>query len=159
MFARIATSVCTARTSFLRWFRPSSGAVIGVLALLMQMLPALASTEDGIWIEICSDLGPVMMQIDASETPVRDAPACPECEDCTLCATGLSSLPDQTNRVQLKAPAHRIDGYPILTNTRVLPRHLRPVTRGPPSGTPQSAAQLPRLSPASSNLNGGAPWT
>ena len=159
MFTRITTSVCTARPTEVWGARPMFGALFGILALLLQVMPALATSEDGIWIEICSDLGPVMMQIDASETPVGDAPDCPECENCTLCATATQSLLADPHTVKIKPLVHQSTGFSILASTANLPKHLRPVTRGPPSATEHSAAHLPRLSQASTQLNGGAPWT
>jgi len=157
MPARFSSVVCSARTARLRCSRSSFGALIGVLALLMQMLPALASSEEGTWIEICSDLGPVMMQIDGSGDNGGE-PACPECEDCTLCATATPSTLANNHVLRTKSLTIRAAGFVVQTNTRELPRHLRPVTRGPPQGKEQRAAHLPRLSPAATPLNGGAPW-
>ena len=157
MPARFSSAVCTTRTTRLRCIRSGFGALIGILALLMQMLPALANSEDGTWIEICSDLGPVMMQIGANGDFGEESD-CPECEDCTLCATAAASTLANDYVIPVKSPAIRGTGFVILTNTRETPRHLRPVTRGPPQGEEQSAACMPRLSLALIPLNGGAPW-
>ena len=158
MSARFDNVVCTARTTRLWCVRSSFGALIGILALLMQMLPALASSEDGTWIEICSDLGPVMMQVDASGEP-GEQPACPECEDCTLCAAAAPSILANSDETRIKTCEDQSAGFSVLTNTQDLPRHLRPVTRGPPQGKEKSATHPPRLSPAPTLFNGGAPWT
>ena len=132
--------------------------MLGILALLMQMLPALANSEDGIWIEICSDFGPVMMQIDAAETPAGGRSFCPDCDDCTLCATAVPLILADALAVRIDVPASRSTEFSVLPGTRNLPKHLRPVTRAPPCDDIQCSAHLPRLSPSTLLLNGGAPW-
>jgi hypothetical protein len=125
----------------------------------MQFLPVLASSEDGIWIEICSDFGPAMIQIENAEGQTRDNPICPECEDCTLCAPAAPSMLATEQKAKFATRDIRITGLVFQPINRSSPRHLRPVSRGPPMKTKQSTARLPRLPLAQTQFDGGSPWT
>lgn len=140
-------------------FRAVAG-LAGILLLMLQLLgPALASSGQGSWMEICSEAGAVWVQVDLDEDTDNPAVPCPKCANCPLCAvTGAAPLPDtpvliRTIDVRVEAPRCAAASAPNLSV------RLWPETRGPPLGNQIRTERALGASMASTQVNGGAPWS
>ncbi len=134
-------------------------ATAGILALMFQLLlPVVAQASGGDWIEICSEAGPVMMQLDAKDEG-DTSDQCPRCKNCTLCVvtasvlnTGFAEIFD-ADRTQMIAV---IWHHPEL---RSVSKYARPEARGPPRATQYTSDCAPRAAIATPLNTGGALWT
>lgn len=133
--------------------------IMAVLSLMFQLLaPSLASASEGDWIEICSDYGTILKQVDLSDGERPPASGHAKCEDCTFCALAAPMSPptgpefDLANASLGKAvrwAEHVPDG---------VQRHQWPESRGPPARTQDKnhAVRGPRASTALTFIEGGA---
>lgn len=132
-------------------------AATGIFFLMLQLIaPALARSDDSIWIEICADDGAVWVEVDLDQDADPAAP-CPKCADCALCAvTGAASLPDmaQVERVEFAQDAHGTAQNAV--NAPELAR-LWPETRGPPHAS--EIKHAPRVPMVPIQIPGGALWS
>ncbi|MEX0350833.1 MAG: hypothetical protein AB3N15_15530 [Paracoccaceae bacterium] len=135
-------------------------ALTGICLLLLQLVgPALARSGDSTWIEICADGAAVWVEIELEADAGDPTAPCPKCADCTLCAlTTTAPLPDlpEMARSRLVQPAPQ--------ECRDLPnshswQNLWPETRGPPRAAQTKTERTPRVSMASIQTTGGAPWS
>ncbi|WP_299351238.1 DUF2946 family protein [uncultured Shimia sp.] len=132
--------------------------ILAVLSLMFQMLaPSLASASQGDWIEICSEYGTVLKQIDLSNGERPPASEHIDCEDCTFCAFAAPmsppigpefDLPDASLGMAVRWAELMSDG---------VERYKWPESRGPPAA-PQdhNAMRECRASTALTNFQGGA---
>ncbi|MDO6520366.1 hypothetical protein Q4578_02150 [Shimia thalassica] len=131
--------------------------VATVLLFVLQMaLPSLAHAAKGEWIEICSEYGISMVQIEVDETGTPQENPCPECEDCVCSAAAdvspfLNSAMGAAHWVALGAGA-KAAPFDILSPNR----KIRPETRGPPTAPNSITARAPRVFKASFPSKGGA---
>lgn len=145
LFDRVSRAVCC---------------LAGIFLLLLQMLgPALASSGDSMWIEICSEAGAVWVEVDLEEGTDDPTAPCPKCADCALCAvTTAAPLPDlpllaQAENVQIVSAANW-DRCKLYNSKR-----LWPETRGPPAASKHKPERAVRASIASIQVFGGALWS
>ena len=143
---------------FARAHRALAG-LAGILLLLLQLLsPALASADEGVWMEICSEAGAVYVQVDLKEDAGDTAP-CPECASCVLCAvTGTGPQPVLP---EMARPEFVQSG---LVQARDVykpynPAQFWPDTRGPPAAPETESERAPRASMATIQRSGGALWS
>ncbi|MEX0367418.1 MAG: hypothetical protein AB3N22_15200 [Ruegeria sp.] len=132
---------------------------LGILLLLLQLLsPALASAEQGVWMEICSEAGAVWVQVDPEDGTTDTAP-CPKCAHCALCAvTGAAPLPDLPGIV--RSGGVQIGTWHVRTMYKPdNPAQFWPDSRGPPPAPQDRTERAPRASMASIQVTGGAPWS
>lgn len=141
------------------WRRGLAG-LLAVFALILQLLaPGVARATNGEWVEICSEIGPVLMQIDVSGDETDQNSPCPKCKTCTLCAAAVPFAP------KFGAPVLTNNAEPrdlSLTDRRIdLPelRYQRPLTRGPPSATLDMTDRARSASMAMFCKIGDTPWT
>lgn len=137
--------------------RPGCGwwaGVIGMLALILHLAaPTMGQASGGIWIEICAEFGPVMVEVDLDGTaPVDDKP-CPRCDSCTLCAAADTGLAGHVQNVLMTVEIASDSPFAASELRLTGVRRLRPETRGPPMAAPNKP-QDAGLSP--SILFGGA---
>ncbi len=145
LFDRVSRAVC---------------GLVGIFLLLLQMLgPALASSGDSMWIEICSEAGAVWVEVDLEEDTDDPTAPCPKCADCALCAvTTAAPLPD----LPLVAQAGDVRLVHVANQSLCdlhSPKWLWPETRGPPHLTKEESERALRASMASTQVFGGAPWS
>ncbi|WP_240482174.1 DUF2946 family protein [Ruegeria marisrubri] len=133
--------------------------VVGVLLLLLQsFLPTLASADEGEWMEICSEAGPVLVQVDLEDDSDGTAP-CPDCASCILCAASgpalMAAAPElaRPEVVQIGTLQGR-DVYKPYN-----PAQFWPDNRGPPCASQNRNERAPRASTASTQVTGGALWS
>ena len=141
-----------------RGFRAAAG-FAGIFLLLLQLLsPALASSHQGTWIEICSEAGAVWVQVDAEEDIIDPTAPCPKCADCALCAvTGNAPLPGTPELARFEFVRFvRLDCLELYKPHN--PARMWPETRGPPSAIQSETERAPRVPMASFQVTGGAPW-
>ncbi|SHJ73591.1 Protein of unknown function [Shimia gijangensis] len=140
--------------------RKISGLVAIVFLMLQLLAPSLASAAKGDWIEICSEYGIVLQQVDLSEGERSPGPQHTDCEDCTFCAFAAPMSPPIGSEFELSS------AYAGQTTRWVEPvdaqaqRYQWPESRGPPVRTQQKNAERnSRASQASPYQKGGALWT
>lgn len=108
-----------------------SSALLAVVALLLQLLlPGIARAANGDWIEICSESGPVLIQVDAE--PGSSDAVCPKCKDCVLCAAAVPGVSTSQTWLMLALPATRSLSLTDVEFSLAETRFQRPLTRGPP---------------------------
>lgn len=133
MSARHKTQIATAaRTSRGDSIRSLIAASVGVTALILQLLvPTLARASAGDWVEICSDLGVVMVQLDLND--VDDSPATrPDCANCPLCLASASAPPEFDMSIGAAVSGMSVP-VPAAPGIRLHEsRRQRPEARGPP---------------------------
>ena len=151
--------LCSAAQQRCGWWCSVAG-LLAVFALILQLLsPGLVRASDGEWIEICSELGPVMMQIDFSADETDQNKPCPKCETCTLCAAAIPAAPG----FGASAPANKDEPRTLtLIEWRTDlsgQRYQRPQSRGPPTATPDMTDRARYAPMAMSRKAGDTPWT
>ncbi|WP_206198075.1 DUF2946 family protein [Shimia sediminis] len=131
---------------------------MAVLSLMFQLLaPSLASASQGDWIEICSEYGTILKQVDLSKGERPPASGHTECEDCTFCAFAAPMSPPIGPEFDLpNASLGTGVRWAELIFVREL-RHQWPASRGPPVW-PQDkhAMRGSRASTALTYIQGGA---
>ena len=143
--------------------------LLGVLALAFQLLvPSFSSaaphysgqaSSDLEWIEICSEPGVTLVQVEAETgLPAQDVP-CPECGDCVFCAAAGPAMQPGLGFAEcgdvLCLTHWRADADIRVINPAQFWSHLR----GPPLATQDIIVRAPRASMASIPVKGDAPWT
>lgn len=130
-------------------------ASVGVMALILQLLvPTLARASGGDWVEICSDLGVVMVQIDLND--IDDRPGTrPDCAECTLCTASVSSPPELDMPI-----GAAVSGMSMLVPTAPgirmhESRRLRPEARGPPDQNIELTSPVAFVIKELTQYNGG----
>lgn len=138
--------------------------LLGVLALVFQLLvPSFSSAAvmsgDAVWIEICSETGVAIIQVDAnSGLPVEEAP-CPDCGDCVFCAAASPGMQPGTANAEC-GDALCLTHWMAAADIRVVnPAQFWSHLRGPPLATQDIIVRAPRASMASIPVKGDAPWT
>ncbi|MGH1414908.1 MAG: DUF2946 family protein [Pelagimonas sp.] len=109
-------------------------ALVAVFALFLQLFaPNLAKAANLEWIEICSEFGVTMVEVDLSDGPDHPGLPCPDCDACTVCATSL--LVVSQDAVGGLTPINAVLdlGYQTRPGSKPENRFLWPVTRAPPS--------------------------
>lgn len=139
-------------------------AVFALCALVMvQMLPGVAAAAGtGEWVEICSDSGVTLIQIeydaDGSGTPTQHGP-CKDCANCAFCgglgAVGLLSEPLSVRVGFSSLDSDVPESYRVAAN----PAQYWSANRGPPlvKEHDTSTGALVRAK-VSTLVMGGAPW-
>ena len=143
--------------------------LLGVLALAFQLLvPSFSSAAphyserasgDLEWIEICSETGVTLVQVE-TETglPAQNQP-CPECGDCVFCAAAGPVMQPGLGFAEcgdaLCLTHWRADADIRVINPAQFWSHLR----GPPLAAQDRTVRAPRASMASTPDKGDAPWT
>ena len=133
--------------------------LFGVLALLLQLIaPSMSSAGTGDWMEICSEQGPVLVQIDFSGEAPTEVP-CPKCETCALCVLNdtATDSPGAPERIQSFVVAQIT--RPAAQSLSANPAQFWPLGRGPPRGPHDITKRALRASIASIPKIGGAQWT
>ncbi len=136
------------------------GSLAGILLLMLQVLgPALASPGQGTWVEICSEAGAVWVQVDLEEDTDGPAAPCPKCANCPLCAiTTAAPAPDRPQ--VLRPDSVQIETCEFGTQPESYEtERLWPETRGPPAAPEIRTERALRASMASTQTEGGAPWS
>lgn len=138
-------------------FKKAVFCMVGIFAFVVQMLiPTGSMAQNGDWIEICSELGAVFIQVDMTDEDTPQKTECPDCADCLLCAAvgfdvvrlshpHLASLQTEISTWQ-PDPASAIEGT----------YRAWPYTRGPPLGRPEISNRVFSAFSASIQVNGGA---
>lgn len=139
--------------------------VVAILFLMLQLLaPSLASAAKGDWLEICSEYGVVLMQVDVSDADGFAqgliGSGTTDCKDCTFCAFAAPMGPSMGLEFEL---AHAFARQTTRWAEPAAPRSQRyqwPESRGPPTqNTSINAERNSCASIASPYKKGGAPWT
>lgn len=150
------------QTAFARVFcmRRLTG-LVAVLFLALQLLaPSLASAAKGDWIEICSEYGITLVQIDLTEGESSPGPQHTDCEDCTFCAFAAPMSPPIGPVFELSADLARQSSRWAEPVVLKMQRYQWPESRGPPAQTPNiNAERNSCASEALTLIQGGAPWT
>lgn len=132
--------------------------IMAVLSLMLQLLaPSLASASQSDWIEICSEYGTFLKQVDLSDEASPPGKGHIDCEDCTFCALVAPMSPPAGPVFDL-ADASKGKAVQwaelIFSDTR---RQHWPESRGPPARTQDNLAMRgSRASMALTNYQGGA---
>ncbi|EBA16848.1 hypothetical protein RSK20926_03549 [Roseobacter sp. SK209-2-6] len=134
-------------------------AALACLMVVLQLaLPSLGQASDqGTWVEICSDLGPVEVEISSGETrtPSDD---CPDCDICLLCAAENGQARpltlSQTYGPVPQHSAHSLKQGIVLLN----PAQFWHDGRGPPRIQKTPMERASDASMATTLQEGGAPW-
>ena len=132
--------------------------VMAVLSLMLQLLaPSLASATQGDWIEICSEYGTILKQVDLSDETRSPGKGHSDCEDCTFCALAALTSPPTGPEFDLADASNGKTVRWVELLQGGVPRHLWPETRGPPALTQtHKAVRDIRALMALTNFQGGA---
>jgi hypothetical protein len=137
--------------------------LLGALALVLQLLaPSFSSASEGEWIEICSEAGAIIVQVDLSGDADQPSPTgapCPECADCVLCATCDVAAPGAVPVIEARDLRVKPVQPVLQTSVPVNPAQLWPETRGPPLAPENRIERVVCASMASTLTTGGAPWS
>lgn len=146
--------IAPVRKSLLRRF----AGVMAALSLMLQMLaPSLASASQGDWIEICSEYGTVLMQVDLSDETSPPGTGHADCEDCTFCALAAPMNPPAGTETDLADASTGKAVRWVEYIAEAVERHRWPESRGPPvRATFEIAVRGPRASTAFTIYQGGA---
>jgi len=135
--------------------------VLAMLALVVAQSAAFAAQarEGGVWIEICSEFGPVMAKVDLSGEADADESECPDCATCPFCA-----LPDLEVFTAAEAAAKRVQAARVLAalGAQALianPAQRWPDNRGPPFVQPRQRNGMRDVAEAPVIRDQGGPWT
>lgn len=147
------------RTSLRRF-----SAVLALCALVIaQLLPGIAAASGtGEWVEICSESGVVLKQVElgGSDTPESDPQMpCPDCMACVFCAAldSAAVLSDPISAAAIAARTQR--GTMGSQDAPTNPAQFWPDNRGPPRAEEQITSTGTRVLAKVSTLTiGGAPW-
>ncbi|WP_425045695.1 hypothetical protein [Primorskyibacter sp. S87] len=129
-----------------------------VLQLLVPSFSSAAPYSAGDWIEVCADLGVILVQIDP-ETGEPVEGECPKCDSCTMCAVGGGLLNSAAKTAQV--PARLAEGS-LIKALDVVPASsapLWPSGRGPPTGPNDIKQRAMCAFAAPTFKTGGVPWT
>ena len=146
-----------ARRSCLRTF----AGLMAVVFLMLQLLaPSLASAAKGDWIEICSEYGITLAQVNLSDDNTAEDSKYSDCKDCTFCALAAPMSPPTGLEFELSAAfARQATGWaePVAV---LVQRYQWPESRGPPVRTQNNNAERNSCASLASTLQkGGEPWT
>lgn len=133
---------------------------LGVLALIFQLLvPSFSFAAEGEWIEICSDVGAVLIEIDPDTgAPVQNDP-CPDCDDCVMCAVSGAATMVQTLAVQTDPIAVGLGPVGPAEISVSNPAQFWSQLRGPPLAPQDIIERARRASMALTSNTGGVRWT
>ena len=140
--------------------RAFTGSVAIVFLMLQLLAPSLASAARGDWIEICSEYGITLMQVDLSDGESPSGNKHVDCENCTFCALAAPMSPPTGLEFELSATFVRqairwAEPVDVLAQ-----RYEWPESRGPPAWTQENNAERNSCASEASTLQkGGAPWT
>ena len=142
-----------------RAFRAACG-LAGIFLLLLQTFgPALASTGESVWVEICSEGGAVWVEVDLEEDAEDPTAYCPKCADCALCAiTGAAPVP-QVLAVAYSDFVRVVQGQNSVSFELYNSNWRWPESRGPPQPTQDITERALRASMVPTQTIGGAPWS
>lgn len=133
---------------------------LGVLVLIFQLLvPSFSFAADGEWIEICSEVGAVLIEVDPDTgAPVQEEP-CPECDDCMLCAASGPAVMSLT--VTQRADPFADEMCPMEQSETAVtnPAQFWSQLRGPPLANQDIIERARRASMALTSNTGGVRWT
>jgi len=130
-----------------------------VMLALQLVFPGLGQADNsGTWVEICSDLGSLEVEINSGETRTPSAD-CPDCEICLLCATDNDPARPQSLSLTYRPVPH--DTAPPLGQGVILlnPAQFWHDGRGPPRPLNAFTKHTTTASAATTLTKGGAPWT
>ncbi len=135
--------------------------LMAILALVLQLVaPSLASAADGEWIEICSEYGIVLQQIDLVEGDLPSDSGYPDCEDCTFCAFAAPLCPSSGVGFELSFASANQTSRSKAPEAAGAIRYQWPESRGPPTRhIDNNAERNSCVSQASTLIKGGALWT
>ena len=139
-------------------------AVLALCALVfVQMLPGVAvAAGAGEWVEICSDSGVVLIQVDFDAnddgTPAQHEP-CPDCANCAFCG-GLGVVGLLGDALTTKISFSYLESdVPVSLSVAANPAQYWSANRGPPLAKEQdNSTSALVLAKVSTLLMGGAPW-
>ncbi|MDQ2090095.1 hypothetical protein NO357_09315 [Marimonas arenosa] len=132
-----------------------------MLALVISQSVPLAAQErnSGVWIEICSEFGPVMKKVDLSGDEDADEGECPACATCPFCAlpeieafTAAEASPTRAQAARERA----VHGAQTLIAN---PAQFWPDNRGPPFAQPMQRHGMHDVAKAPVFYFAGGPWT
>lgn len=132
--------------------------LVAILALVLQLLaPSLVSASNGEWVEICSEYGVVLQQVDMSEDERSPGKGPADCLDCTFCALAAPMSPPTGPVFELTAQVAR-QAARLAEPVAMLGRdYAWPASRGPPVRSQlEFAERESRTSAASFQFQGGA---
>lgn len=146
-----------ARVPCLRAF---AGSVAIVFLMLQLLAPSLASAAKGEWMEICSEFGITLMQVDTSDDTDAQNDGYSDCKDCTFCALAAPMSPPTGLEFELsRAFARQATRWAEPIDVLTL-RYQWPESRGPPAWTQEKIVERnSRASEALTFQKGGALWT
>jgi len=135
--------------------------LMAILTLVLQLVaPSLASAADGEWIEICSEYGIVLQQIDLDEGDLPSDSGHPDCQDCTFCAFAAPLSPSSGAGFELSFASANQTSRSKVPEAVSAVRYQWPESRGPPARHINSNAERNScVSQASTLIKGGALWT
>lgn len=128
-----------------------------ICALCLQMIaPRVASANTLEWMEICSEFGVAVVQVDMSDENMDPDAPCPDCDNCAICALTLTGVV-QSSSITLRHVSRFSDigTKPETVEARAL-RYYWPNTRGPPSANSEKQDRVFRAFPVSYSNEGGA---
>ena len=136
-------------------------AVLSVLCVIsVQVSPVAASASgDGMWIEICSEFGVVMKQVDLSGDGETDESPCPACAQCPFCAIWDADAVPTVQGAAVQGFVLRCE--PALGSQTVIanPAQFWPDNRGPPTAEETARMPVHDVAKAPFSNPGGVPWS
>ena len=135
--------------------------LVAVLSLVLQLVaPSLASAANGEWIEICSEYGIVLQQIELSDGDSSSDSGLADCQDCTFCAFAAPLSPSAGPVFELTFASQGQAARLEAPQAAGALRYQWPESRGPPALKVISPAERnSRVSQAFTLTKGGALWT
>lgn len=114
------------------WRRAVS--MVSVFFLILQLVaPSLANAANGEWIEICSEYGVEVLQIDLSQEDIGSSESRTDCKDCTFCAFSAPMEPPAGPQYLLTvSEPQQLDRWVEFQHI-LADRHIWPESRGPPT--------------------------
>jgi len=137
--------------------------VLAVFALvIVQILPGIAAAGGtGEWVEICSESGVVVVQMDLNGDPIpTQHTSCPDCINCAFC--GAVGAADALNAfITLRFGVSPVEHVETVSQFVVAnPAQFWRANRGPPLvAEDNNGTHALVLAKAITLANGGAPWT
>ena len=148
-------------------FSASKGPVSRLLAaltvvamLILQAAPIAASASgNGMWIEICSEAGIVLKQVDMQDPGGTDDTSCPACAQCPFCAVANPDAVFSGDAVTRTAFFVTIKAVGEPQTFIANPAQFWPDNRGPPRAEKNMRSQGHDPAKAFSVLSRGASWS
>lgn len=132
-FATLLSSALRSCAARLRWVLPT---LLCLSFILGQSLPMSAAQNGAVWMEICGEHGPKLVQVEADGSAPASEPD-PTCAHCSYCLAQVTGTSGVLPAFETKTPNLALTkSFSPCPQVRVVnePEHYWSLCRGPPNG-------------------------